>query len=290
MSFINLPALARAYVRQAGKTQLLLIAGAVVLFVLLYFAPKKSEHPAKDENSIVKIKTSETIESFVKTAAGVLDKDLKQSHDAFLKNAQANEKNRWFDSLVKFWDKIKRPDVASYYLEKKASLNNKAADWFKAGERYYYSLRFVKDPNEVPVIYLSTMRCYENGLKLDPNNTDGKIMLASCYVEGTQDPMKGITLLKEIEKTDSNNVKLQLNFAFFSVKSQQWDKAIKRFEKVLQIDPKNIEVYLHLADAYEQQGNKTKTIEMLEKYVANSNDVTSQQTIKKYIDQLKKTN
>ncbi len=41
--------------------------------------------------------------------------------------------------------------------------------------------------------------------------------------------MKGIALLRDVEKTDSNNVKLQLTFAFFSVKSQQWDKAIKRF-------------------------------------------------------------
>jgi len=99
--------------------------------------------------------------------------------------------------------------------------------------------------------------------------------------------MKGITMLREIEKTDSNNVKLQMNFALFSVRSQQWDKAITRFNKVLKIDSTYIEAYLHLADAYEQQGNKPKTIDMLEKYVANTNDVTSRQEVKKYIQQLK---
>jgi tetratricopeptide (TPR) repeat protein len=94
-------------------------------------------------------------------------------------------------------------------------------------------------------------------------------------------------MLREIEKTDSNNVTLQLNFAFFSVKSQQWDKAIKRFEKVLQVDSTYIEAYLHLADAYEQSGQKNKTIEMLEKYKSKTDDAMSRQEIDKYIQQLK---
>ena len=67
-------------------------------------------------------------------------------------------------------------------------------------------------------------------------------------MEDGKDPMKGIGLLREVEKTDSNNVKLQLTFAFFSVKSQQWDKAIKRFNKVLIIAVS----YTHL-DVYKRQ-------------------------------------
>ena len=80
---------------------------------------------------------------------------------------------------------------------------------------------------------------------------------------------------------------LQLNFAFFSVKSRQWDKAIRRFEKVLQIDSTYIEAYLHLADAYEQSGNKIKTIEVLEKYKTKTDDVLAKNEIEKYIQQLK---
>ena len=113
-------------------------------------------------------------------------------------------------------------------------------------------------------------------------------MLASCFVEGSTDPMQGISMMREIERTDSNNVKLQLSFAFFSVKSGQLDKAITRFNKVLQVDSNYIEAYLHLADAYEQLDNKGKTIEMLQKYSAKTADVTAKVEINKYIDQLKK--
>jgi len=99
--------------------------------------------------------------------------------------------------------------------------------------------------------------------------------------------MEGVSLLKEVEKTDSNNVKLQLTFAFLSVKSGQTDKAIERFNKVLQLDPTYIEAYLHLADIYEQQGKVDKTIEVLEQYATKTNDPTAKLEVEKYIKQLK---
>ncbi len=268
------------------KTQLLLIVGAVVLFVLLFFVNKKptvQETTNGEETAVI----SEKIESFVKTARSVLSPELKQNEESLLKKANGPEKVKWLDSLINFWDKLKRPDVASFYFEEKAKESKQAVTWFKAGDRYYYSIRFVKEQNELGPLYLSAVRCYENGLKLEPNNTEAKIMLASCYVEGSPDPMKGITMLREIEKTDSNNVTLQLNFAFFSVKSQQWDKAIRRFEKVLQIDSAYIEAYLHLADAYEQTDKKDKTIEMLEMYKNRTDDALAREEIEKYIQQLK---
>lgn len=258
------------------KTQLLLLVAAVVLSVLLYFAPKNSDASVKENLTNVSGDNTGTIEVFVKTALGKLSDDLKP---------KAENKN--LDSLVSFWDKNKRPDVASFYFEQKISNTNKSVDWFKAGDRYYYAIRFIKDPEEIPLLYQSAVRCYDKGLKLEPNNTDAKIMLASCLVEGSPDPMKGISMLREIEKTDSNNVTLQLNFAFFSVRSQQWDKAIKRFEKVIQIDSTYIEAYLHLADAYEQMGQKEKTIEVLEKYKSKTDDAMTRDEIGKYIQQLK---
>jgi lipopolysaccharide biosynthesis regulator YciM len=101
--------------------------------------------------------------------------------------------------------------------------------------------------------------------------------------------MKGITLLREIERTDSNNVKLQMSFAFFSVKSGQLDKAIQRFEKVLQVDSNYIEVYLHLADAYEQLNQTQKSIVMLQQYAKRTPDLTAKVEVNKYIKQLQES-
>lgn len=273
----------------ARKTQIGLLLTAVVLFVLLFLAPKT--HTGKLETKVDEMaKTTKvaSLENFIIMATKSLKLDEKNSYDALLKNATNSKIDSAFNTVVQFWDKQKRPDFAAYFVEQTAKRKQTSLAYYKAGERYYYAVRFTKDNNEIPALYQSAIRCYEKAIEKDANNIDAKIQLAACFVEDGNDPMKGIGLLREVEKTDSNNVKLQLTFAFFSAKSQQWDKAIKRFEKVLIIDPLYIEAYLHLADAYEQQGQKNKTIEMLEKYANVTDDAMAKQEVLKYIEQLKK--
>lgn len=267
----------------ARKTQVLLIAGAVVLTVLLFIAPKQAPPEEKGISMTgSSAHASASLDVFLNLALKALAPDQKILADKF----KASHSN---DSLVHFWGKFKRPDLAAYYAEEEAKSKGTAENWFNAGNRYYYSTQFIQDKSEMPALYQSAIRCFEKGLKLEPGNTDAKIMLASCYVEGGENPMEGVNRLREIEKTDSNNVKLQLTFAFFSVKSRQLDKAIVRFKKVLQIDSNYIEAYLHLADAYEQLGETEKTINMLEKYSAKTADVTARAEINKYINQLKQS-
>lgn len=270
------------------KTQIGLLITAVVLFVLLFLAPKT--HPGKPEsqNNVTSKTENLSLETFITMAAKSLKPEEKLSYDALLASAKSSKVDTAFVSVVQFWDKQKRPDFAAYFVEQTAGRIQTSSAYGKAGDRYYYSVRFTKDNNEIPALYQSAIRCYEKAIEKDPKNLDAKIQLAACFVEDGKDPMKGIALLREVEKTDSNNVKLQLTFAFFSVKSQQWDKAIKRFYKVLEIDPLYIEAYLHLADAYEQQGQKDKTIEMLEKYASITEDAMAKQEVLKYIEQLKK--
>jgi tetratricopeptide (TPR) repeat protein len=267
----------------ANKTRVLIIISALILFVLLFIAPKTpSKELAKENTAARSVTMDATLEMYLNMAI----KNLDSSDTRRLKKLQENKGS---DSLILFWDRLKRPDLASYFAENLAKTKNSAFDWSKAGDRYYYAIAFCKDKTEVPVLYQCAIRCYNKSLALDPKNTDAKIMLASCYVEGTQEPMEGINKLREVEKVDSNNVKLQLAFAFFSVKSQQFDKAIVRFNKVLQVDSNYIEAYLHLADAYEQKGETNKTIENLEKYASKTTDMTARLEIEKYIKQLKQS-
>lgn len=266
----------------ANKTRIVLVVGALVLFVLLFIAPKTL--PANSETGkaekVAPLASSANLEVYVTMATKALEPSEKGKVERM-----ASEKKA--DSLVLFWDKLKRPDIASHYTEELAIKTNLASDWQKAGDRYYYAIPFSKDNSEAPVMYQSAIRCYGKVLTLDPKNVDAKIMIASCYVEGTDNPMEGINKLREVEKTDSNNVKLQLAFAFFSVKSGQFDRAIARFNKVLIVDSNYIEAYLHLADAYERKGETAKTIESLERYATKTPDITAKLEVEKYIKQLK---
>lgn len=270
------------------KTQIGLILTTLVLFVLLFIAPKtRSDNQADSKSVSVPKNTIETIEPFLIEAIKSLTAENKNIYESLVKTATQSNIDTAFVPVVQFWDKQKHPDIASFFVEKIAQKVQSSEGYLKAGDRYYYAIRFVNNNSEIQALYQSSIRCYSKSLEKDSKNTDAKIQLAACYVEDGKDPMKGISLLKEIEKTDSSNVKLQLTFAFFSVKSGQLDKAINRFNKVLAIDPLFIEAYLHLADAYEQQGNTNKTIEVLTKYASLTDDAMAKQEVLKYIQQLK---
>lgn len=270
------------------QVKIILSVGALGLFVLLFIAPKVVSSEQSMEKKIASkanIDSKGNVELYLTIASKALEPSLKTKADQFEKTALKDIV--FSDSLARFWDKLKRPDLASYILEKKAERTNKSTDWFTAGNRYYYSVQFINDETERPLLFQSAIRCFKSGLKLEPDNIDSQIMMASCFVEGTESPMEGVSLLKEIEKKDSNNIKLQLTFAFFSVKSNQTDKAITRFNKVLQLDPNYIEAYLHLADIYEQMNDVSKTIEVLQNYAAKTTDPTAKLEVEKYIEQLK---
>ncbi len=273
----------------ARKTQIGILLTAAVLFVLLFIAPKTHSGKLETKSSMPsRANQTVSLETFITMATKSLKLEDKTAYDALVENAKKSSVDTAFVPVVQFWDKQKRPDFAAYFVEQIANKTNTSLGYTKAGDRYYYAVRFINDNNEIPALYQSAIRCYEKAIAKDAKNVDAKIQLAACFVEEGKDPMKGIGMLREVEKTDSNNVKLQLTFAFFSVKSQQWDKAIKRFNNVLKIDPLYIEAYLHLADAYEQQGQKNKTIEMLEKYASVTDDAMAKKEVLKYIEQLKK--
>ena len=270
-----------------NKTQIAVISGSVLLIVLLLFAntniPKKEEVKLSEHSS----PNSAGLLSLIESAKAGLSSSQKSEMDKLEKETKsAPDKKTAFENIINQWDSLRQPAVAAYYMEQAAIASPNEKNWSEAGNRYYAATRFAKEADK-PLLYSKAMECFEKTLELNPKNVEAKVNLGACYVEGSSEPMKGIGILREVEKTDSNNVNLQLNFAFFSEKSGQWDRAIKRFEKMLIIKPDFIEAYLHLENAYEQKGDKAKAIESLEKYMSLVDDVTAKKETQEYINKLK---
>ena len=175
------------------KTQIGLLITAVVLFVLLFIAPKTySGKPETESNAIAKTTVTANLETFVAMASKVLKPEDKTAYDALLASAKSSKVDTAYVPVVQFWDKQKRPDFAAYFVEQIAERKQTSDAYTKAGDRYYYAVRFTKDENEIPALYQSAMRCYEKAVSKDAKNTDAKIQLAACFVEEGKDPMKGI--------------------------------------------------------------------------------------------------
>lgn len=275
--------------KSVNKKQIAVVAVSLIVIVLLLFV--NTDLPKNQEKSEMSghagDSKTESISTVVESAKAKLNNDQKQKIvklEELLKSSP--DKKTAYENIIDQWDSLRQPSVSAFYMEQAAIASPTESNWMEAGNRYYAATRFVKEP-EKPLLFGKAIECFEKTVQINPKNVDARVNLAACYVEGSGEPMKGIGMLKEIEKTDSNNVNLQLNFAFFSEKSGQWDKAIVRFQKVLKIKPDFIEAYLHLADAYEQKGDKAKAIENLEKYKDLVDDITIKTEVQDYINKLK---
>jgi len=279
--------------RKPGPAQFGVLVACALTVVLLSFVntvPKAKaqtethvEHSGVDLNALIEEEKS----LLTPDQAGVV---------ASLENAIRNEsdvvrRGVMYDSLVKVLGAYSRYVFAAYYAEEKAKANNGSGnDWMAAGERYRSACSFQKDEAHLPPLYESSIRCFNKALQLEPNNLDAKVGLGIAIVDGTADPMKGITILREVEAADSNHINMQLALADFAVRSKQYDKAIARFEHVLRIKPEYYAIHLSLAELFEAQNNTPKVIYHLEAYAAVTDDPVMKAEIEKVLENLKAQN
>ena len=230
---------------------ILLLAG---LAVLLYFTPKKQSEA--DE------KTTDS-------------SDFTASFESALKSIPSEQKeifSRLQNGLIK------------------AKAENTEQSWMISANDFLKGARFVEGEKK-GTLYKGAIEGFEKVLKLNPNNLSAKTNLGASIVESSSflgnQPMKGITLLREVIQKDSNNIEANLQLGLFSVTSRQFDKAIERFNRILRIDSTHIDMYVYLGDTYLTMGDKLKAIESYENYKTRVKDTLIIKDIDQYIKKLK---
>lgn len=130
---------------------------------------------------------------------------------------------------------------------------------------------------------------FERSLKLNPHNDSSKVGLGAVYIYGgIATPMKGIGLIKEVADRDSTNAYAQWTLAQASIVSGQLDKAEERLEKLVRLQPKNIDAYLLAGGVAEQTGNKTKAIDWYTKLLPLIGNSELKKAVEAKIAELKK--
>ena len=110
------------------------------------------------------------------------------------------------------------------------------------------------------------VNAFQNAASLNPTKLDYKINLALCYTENPpqDEPMKGILLLRDLDKENPDNAAINIQLARLAIKTGQFDKAIARLEKVLASEPNNKKAVCFLAEAYKNTQNP-KAAELAQK-------------------------
>jgi tetratricopeptide (TPR) repeat protein len=94
-------------------------------------------------------------------------------------------------------------------------------------------------------------------LKADPDSL--KLAEAIAMANGPNG-MQAALAFREIVAKDSTNVDAQYWLGVLSVKSGQLEKAIKRYETVLNLDSTYMKAYLDLGGLYMEQGDNAKAL------------------------------
>jgi cytochrome c-type biogenesis protein CcmH/NrfG len=241
-----------------NKKQIFVVVGCLIVGVFIFIAPHTSSSK-KDESAQ---KTTQVDDVSFESQVSKVKKETEPSvlatiefFESKLKASVGAAKVQWLDSLSSNWDKQMRPGIAAEYVFQKASIINSSSSWKEAGERFLGLSRFFQGEDK-STIGKRAIEALENAKKLDANDINIKTQLGVAYVETSQEPMKGIMLLREAVAQDSTNIDAQLNLGFFSMQSAQYDKAVIRFKNVIKLKPELAEARLYLCDALLGEGNK----------------------------------
>ena len=189
--------------------------------------------------------------------------------------------------LAGVWERNNMLPVAAYYKSKGAKLENSGKSLTFAGQNFLKLLESESSPAMQLWEATQAQECLETSLRLDTANEETKLALATTYIEGTGEPMRGVAILRAITAEKPDDIPANMLLGRMSLQSGQNDKAVKRFETVLKVEPANSEAMFFLAQAYEATGNKQKAIELLQKCKAIVNKPEFSKEIDQHLSTLK---
>jgi tetratricopeptide (TPR) repeat protein len=128
---------------------------------------------------------------------------------------------------------------------------------------------------------------FERSLKLNPQNDSAKVGLgATILYSGHGAPMTGIAMIREVAERDPKNVFAQLTLGEASLISGQLDKAVERFNNVVQLQPENLQAAVLLADTYERMNKKDEAIRAYQKALPHITIPEMKKEVEKRINDL----
>ncbi|MGD1845682.1 MAG: tetratricopeptide repeat protein [Salibacteraceae bacterium] len=100
-------------------------------------------------------------------------------------------------------------------------------------------------------------------------------------------PMQGILILRQIANEHPNYAEAQFQLGKLSIQSTQYEKAVARFEKVIEIDSERLEALLLLGNAHAALGNKEAAIKAFEEYLKHPETSEDRDQVIRLIEELK---
>jgi tetratricopeptide (TPR) repeat protein len=181
--------------------------------------------------------------------------DLRQQYES----ANAEAKVGIAEKLGAQYTAIGKFDSAGYYYEKVAAARPTEKVYQKAADQYFEAFSYAATEDRAKQFGTKAQSLYDKVLKNNPANLDAKTNLAMTYI-ASDNPMKGIGLLREVIAADPKNEKALYNLGVLSIQSNQYDKAVERFNNLIAVNPKHVNGTFYLGVALAETGKKEEAI------------------------------
>lgn len=269
------------------RPQIIVTVIAIALAVLLFRLPKvvvsnegeevSSQPEAANSSAMTQAHDPEVPAGYV-AAISALELKLQDSNNT--------EKSAIFaDSLAQTFLVLSILDSAVHYSEMAAQFKPNQVYWIKAGDVCYEALSFAVEKARAEKFAERARFYYQKVLESSPERLDLKSKVAMTFVS-TSNPMKGITMLREVLDEDPENQAAISNLGVLSLQSAQYDRAIERFEKLIELDPDNIQAQVFLGISYKEAGRKAEARRQLEKVKTLTGDSSILATVESYLDEI----
>lgn len=241
------------------KGPLVAIALSIVLVFSIYLfvdirSPEVRQTESVETNTTADFSPTKFIETFNTNLAPEELESLNEINERISRGGE--EKASAIDSLIVFYERNEQFNFAAHYHVAKAEHSNLSKDWELAGDRLYsVSRNEAYNPQFGNFLYNQAKVAFNKAIAIDSTNLDAKVKLASYYLEQEEETMSGILLLLDVVKEDSMQIDANLLLAKYGLISQQYDKAIKRLENILSLQPQNTEALFLKGEALSGMGD-----------------------------------
>jgi len=277
-----------------AKTKQIIVIGSVVALVAVLLAQpikglvnKEKQTAAASESKPSNEVNLENISSMTKQGLDAsLVKEISDIEGQVAK-ASGEDKIKLLQQLANKWDDVAKPAPQASIYEEMAKVSPKFEYWLKAGNAYRAAYTNLQDSTLAQALNQNAIHAYEAALKANTSSLDAKTGLGAAMVSGTNNPMAGIALLREVVAADPKNLEANKTLGLFSLQSRQFDKAIERFKTVIDQKP-DAESYFYLATGYENIGMKKEAVTAFQKSKELAADPSLSQFIDRKIAELSK--
>jgi tetratricopeptide (TPR) repeat protein len=270
----------------------LLVGGvALAVVVLLWFLPRVVVDNEGRDNNLDARQDSAPVAELSAGAPHLPEiSEDSQAEIARLRenyrNYQNTEKSATFaDSLISVYARNRWYDSAAYYADQLAQAEPNEERQENALGLYYEAFTLALDENKARALGKKVRYYGEAVLARRPADLDAKTQMAMTYLTTTE-PMKGISMLREVVEEAPDNELAQYNLGLLSVQSQQYDKAVDRFKTVVRLNPAHLQAQFFLGVSYFESGAEEAAREQFKRVKTLSDDPEVRANADEYLSKL----